>query len=230
MKPGFYSILNPFMSNIAVILCFIPIILLLWKRLIREKAYLFVCIYWLLNGLINLPDMLGQFQNPQMQENITLLDNLVDTPLALLIFYYASTGNKKKILLYLLIAFTSFELVVVLWKGHNFDSSTIIIGLGILVLFVYSFWGLAQYFQKIEHDPFENVMGFVYAGFIFYDGLWVVIYIFNYLNFRKDTVQANQFLNYLSIILATVLTSVGLWWYSRPKPSLSKAYDHRNGQ
>src|ERR1700676_316390 len=124
VKPGFYSILNPFMSNIAVILCFIPIILLLWKKLTREKAYLLVCLYWLLNGLVNLPDMLGQFQNPQTQENITLLDNLIDTPLALLIFYYASTGNKKKILRYLLIAFTSFELIVVWWKGYNFDSST----------------------------------------------------------------------------------------------------------
>jgi hypothetical protein len=228
VKPGFYSILNPFMSNIAIILCFIPIILLWWKKLTREKAFLFACIYWLLNGLINLPDMIGQLQNSRVQEDITLLDNLVDTPLALLVFYYAASGAKKRMVLYFLIAFTVFELVVVLWKGHNFESSTIIIGFGIFVLFAYSFWRLAQYFQKIEHNAFENVMGFVYAGFIFYDGLWVVIYIFNYLNYKKETVQANQFLNYLSIILATILTSVGLWWFGRPKANLSKVYESQS--
>jgi hypothetical protein len=216
------------MSNIAIILCFIPIILLWRKKLTGNKAYLFVCIYWLTNGLINLPELIGQFKNPEVERGIILMDNLIDTPLALMVFYFAATGIKKKIMLYFLLAFTAFELIVVLWKGHNYDSSTIIIGLGILVLFVYSFLGLAQYFKKIEHSPFENVMGFVYAGFIFYDGLWVVIYIFNYLNYRKETVQANQFLNYLSIILATILTSVGLLWYSQPKTNLSKAYHHQS--
>jgi hypothetical protein len=217
------------MSNIAIILCFIPFLLLWWKKLSQEKAYLFVCIYWLLNGLINMP-FLAQSSNRVFLKNITILDNLIDTPLALLIFFFAASGMRKKILYYIFIGFIVFQLAILLWKGYNYDSVTIVLGWGIFILFFYSIWGLAQYFQKIEHNPFENVMGFVYAGFIFYDGLWVVIYIFNFLNYRKETVAENQFLNYLSIILATVLTSIGLWQYAKPKNNLTKFYERTSPQ
>ena len=114
-----------------------------------------------------------------------------------------------------------------MWKGNNFDSSTIINGWGIVILFTYSLVNLTVYFQKIEHSSFENAMGFAFAGFIFYDGLWVVIYIFNYLNFRKETIPENQFLNYLSIILATMLTSFGLWRYARAEKKLSRVFNTR---
>lgn len=217
------------MSNIAIILCFIPFLLLWWKKLSQERAYLFVCIYWSLNGLINLP-FLAQLFDQALFRNITVFDNLIDTPLALLVYYFAATGIRKKIFFYTIIGFIIFQLAIVFWKGFNNDSVTIVLGWGIFILFVFSIWGLAQYFQKIEHTPFESVMGFVYAGFIFYDGLWVVIYVFSFLNYHKETVAENQFLNYLSIILATVLTSIGLWQYAKPKNRLSKLYERTSPQ
>jgi hypothetical protein len=211
-------LIYPYISNIAIALCFVPLLLLLWKRMSREKAYLFVAIYWLANGLMNLPYWLGQASNNKLQTEVVLLYNLLDAPLALLVFYFSSTGIKKKILLYLLISFILFELVILFWKGNNFTSSTIIIGGSTLIALTFSLAGITQYFNKIEHSYFDNTMGFVYAGFLFNYGPFIVIYIFSYLQIvSNDTIrEANLFLYFLSLFSATFLTSIGLWRYAKP--------------
>ena len=225
MKPGLYTMLNPYISVIAIVLCFIPLVLLWWKKLNRERVYILVGIYWCITGIINLPQFLPEiYQNPNVDRNITLFDNIVDTPLMLLIFYFSAKGTKKAALSYIIAAFVVFEVVMIMWKGNNFDSSTVIIGLGSLLTFGFGFWKLADYFQKIEHSAEENTLGFIYAGFVFYYGIFLIIWVFNYLNYKKETVPENEFIYYLSIILATIVTSIGLLRYSRP--GLVKAF-HR---
>ena len=100
---------------------------------------------------------------------------------------------------------------MILWKGFNFDSNTPIIGLGSLISLVLNIWGISVFFQKMQHSAFENVMAFVNAGFIFYYGLFTVIYIFNYINFSMVTLPYVTFINYLSITIATGLISYGYW-------------------
>jgi hypothetical protein len=207
-------------SNLTIIICFLPLLLLWWKKLSGEKTYLFIAIYWLANGILNLPDFFSQSQGiKNLQIQLILLYNLLDAPLALLIFYFAAKGKKKQGLLYILLSFVLFELVSVILKGHNLISSTIIIGPGSILALIYSVWGIAEYFQKIEHTPYENVMGFVYAGFLFDYGMSIVTYVFNYLDLAKDskqTLPASLFIYYFSLILAGLLTSFGLWRHARP--------------
>lgn len=212
----FISLLNPFVSVIAIICCFLPFLLMLWRKLNYKTTYLLVCIYWLINGIANLPECLGQSDNSTLQNQITLIYNLIDTPLVLLVFYFSATHNKKRILSWLIILFMVFELCMVAWKGHNFDSSTIIIGSGGLIILIFSIAGLAEYFNKIEHSSFEITMGFIYAAFIFEYGLSIIIFVFSYLNYKRETVNVNLFVYYLSVISATVLTSYGLWRFARP--------------
>lgn len=220
MKPDFFVILNPYLANITIIVCFMPVFLLWWKKLGGEKTFFVLALYWLANGLLNLPDLFEQWKNSaKLQTQLILIYNLLDTPLALLIFYFAATGKKKRILLYLIILFILFELASILWKGHNFTSSTIITGPGGLLALVFSVWGISGYFQKIEHTTFENTMGYVYAGFLFDYGLSIIVYVFNYLNLTKDskeTLPATLFVYYSSLILAGLLTSFGLWRHARP--------------
>lgn len=209
--------LYPYISNLAIALCFLPFILLWWRKISKEKSFLFVGIYWLANGLLNLPNWIGQANNSSLQSEVTLCYNLLDAPLAILVFYSASQGMKRKILLYLMIGFILFEMVVIKWKGHNFDSSTVIIGGSTLIALLFSLWGIAEYFNKIEHTYFEHAMGFIYAGFLFNYGPFILIYIYSYLNKSTGTTtEANFFLYYLSLLSATLLTTVGIWRYGRP--------------
>lgn len=218
--------LNPYISFIAIILCFVPFALLFWKKMNREKVFLLVCIYWSITGLINMPQYLPTaYKGEKFEENVTLIDNLIDTPLMLLIFYFSSEGIKRNILRWLLLIFVVFEAIMIFWKGHNYDSNTVIIGVGTMLSFAYSLWCLAEYFQKMEHTTTENTMVFIYASFVFYFGIFSIIWVFNYLNFHKETVSENLFLYYLSIILATLIACIGFWRYR--DPNLSRAYQSR---
>jgi hypothetical protein len=208
-----FSLLNPPLSYLTVALCFVPLALLWWKKLSHTKAYLFIVIYWIANAVENLPDCLGM-QN-QMQLKFILLYNLLDTPLALLIFYFSSQGKKKQAALYLFLFFLVLEPLLILLMGHNLKSSTVIIGAGGVVVLFFSFSGLAAYFNKIEHTPFERAMGFLYAGFILDYGLSIVTFIFSYVNRVQESRDANLFLYYLSLILAIILTSVGFWKHAQ---------------
>jgi len=226
LKPGFYTMLNPYISFVAIILCFIPFALLFWKRLNKEKVFLLICVYWSITGLINLPQYLPlAYKSEKLEENITLIDNMLDTPLMILIFYFSSEGIRKNILRWCLVAFVIFEAIMVFWKGNNYDSNTVIIGVGAMLTFGYSLSLLAGYFQKMEHTDLENTMVFAYASYVFYFGIFLIIWVFNFLNFRKETVLENLFLYYLSIILATLVTSIGFWRYHAP--SLSNTFHSR---
>ena len=203
--------LNLLISIIAIVLCFIPMVLFWIKRLAPDKSYFFIAFFWLINGLTYSPEIFRWEWYRSLSNEITLVYNLLDTPLLLLIFYFAF---KKKIFQYLLIGFILFEIGMILWKGYNFDSNTPIIGLGSLISLILNVWGISIYFQKMRHSSFENVMAFVNAGFIFYYGLFTVIYIFNYINFSMVTLPYVTFINYLSITITTSLISYGYWRYA----------------
>ncbi len=202
--------LNLLISIIAIGLCFIPMVLFWFKRLAPDKSYFFIALFWLINGITYTPEIFRWQWYHVVSNDITLLYNLIDTPLILLIFYFSF---KKKIFLGLLYGFLLFEIVMILWKGYNFDSNTPIIGLGSLISLILNIWGISVFFKKMQHSAFENVLAFVNAGFIFYYGLFTVIYIFNYLNFSMVTLPYVTFINYISITIATGLISYGYWRY-----------------
>ena len=216
MKTSLFSLSFLLVSDLATALCFLPLLLLWWKKLGRDKAYFFIAIYWLVNGITNLPNWFGQAKNFQLQGELSLLYNLLDTPMVLLVFCFSSTGSKKRITSYFLIIFILFEIVTVLWKGLNDKSNTIIIGAGTLLALVYSVDGMLQYFKKMEHNAFENAMVYVYAGYLFNYGLFLIIYTFSFMKSKENSgMLDNFFLYYSSLILSTLLTSFGLWRHGR---------------
>jgi hypothetical protein len=111
-------------------------------------------------------------------------------------------------------AFIIFEALMIAWKGFNFDSNNIIIGMGSLICLILNIWGISKYFMKMQHTDTENVLVFVYAGFIFYYGLFAVIYNYNYLRISGPELPYVIFVNYLAICLSTSLISYGFWKYA----------------
>ena len=216
MKSGFYSILNAIVSDLSIACCFLPLFLVLWKeKLGHEKTFLWIGIYWMANAVINLPVWVGHTTNYSLQNNLALFHNLVDTPLAILIFYFSSPYSYRKILFYTLISFISVEIIFLLLAGYNSASGMVIIGVGSMIIFCFSIIGIVQFFQIMEHTPFQNTMGYVYAGFLFGNGLFLIIYSFNYLDSRGNNTVDNFFLYYVSLILSVLLASYGLWTHRR---------------
>jgi len=192
----------------------------------QVTTYRVIGIYWLLNGLVNFTDLnfFGPFRNIDLQDRLTLYYNLLDTPLVLLLFACAGSGRHRKLLFLTLLLFVAGELSLLGWKGYNFTSSTVIIGTGLLLILGYSITGLVQYMRKMEHTPFENSMGFVYAALLFSYGSFLIIYIFTHIRGNSEINGRDSFLlYYISILLSAVITSLGLWSYGvrRRRPEIA---------
>jgi hypothetical protein len=204
-------VLNLTFSILAVTLCFIPICLYWWKKLAPEKSCLIIALFWTINGITYTPEIFHWTWYNHITNQITLYYNLIDAPIIILFFYFYF---RKKFFLNLLFAFIVFEVIMITWKGFNFVSGNVIIGLGTLICLVLNIWGTSVYFRKMQHTSSEFVLVFVNAGLIFYYGLFTVVYFFNYVTFSKITLPYVTFINYFSICMATGLISFGLWKYA----------------
>ena len=211
MKTGLLPGINLLLTILGVAFCFFPIGLYWWKKLNPNKTYLVISLYWMINGILYAPEIFNWKWYNDITFQITLFYNLLDAPLVILMFYFLF---KKKIFKYLMIAFFIFETVMTIWMGYNFDSDNIIIGVGSLICLILNIWGISKYFLKVNHTDNENVMVFVYAGFIFYYGLFAVVFNYNYLHVSGSQRPYVVFVNYAAIILATLLTSYGFWKYA----------------
>jgi hypothetical protein len=220
LKTGAYSVLYAVISNMAILLCFIPLLLLGWKKMRQEKAYWIIGIYWFFNGLVNLPGI-GVFSfnlSRHWQERSSFSYNLAETPLVLLIFAFASAGRQRRQLLLLFVLFIAWEAALISWKGYNLSTRLLLIGSGLLSILIYSIIGLIQYVKKMEHTRFENSMVFVYASLLFAYGSFLIIYIFAHIHSNGNSNGTDSFLlYYVSLLISAAVTTMGLWSYGVKK-------------
>lgn len=202
--------------SLAVTLCFVPFLFLGFKKVRRVNAFRFIGIYWFLNGLVNLP-MLGQIRQESLRNFFAKLStcyDLADAPLMLLIFALASSGRFRKRLFLVMLGLVGGEALLVGQKGYTY-SWPVVIGAGVMLVLIYSVAGLWQYLKKMEHDRFENSMAFVYAALLFAYGTYSIIFLLSLFPKSSQTYnEADSFLMYyISLSLAAVLTSAGIWSY-----------------
>ncbi|HVS96440.1 MAG TPA: hypothetical protein VHE54_08130 [Puia sp.] len=222
MKTGFYSLLCSFVTHAAIAACFIPFLLLGIKKVRQLACWWALGIYWCLNGLVNLP-ALEQIRSEGLRVFLLRLSDfydLVDIPLALLIFAMASPGKARKQLLFVLLGFIAGETLLVGGKGYQY-AWPVVIGTGVALILTFTVIGLLRYLKKIEHDHFEHSMAFVYAAFLFAYGTYLIIYLLYYL--RTSKAEYNQtdssLLYYTSLLLSSVVTVAGIvnygWRWTR---------------
>lgn len=230
MKTGPQSALYAVICSLAIALCFVPFLFLSFKKVRQVNTYRFIGIYWFLNGLVNLPALRPIHQEGMRNFFARLSDcyDLADAPLMLLVFALASSGKLRKQLLLVLSGLAAVELILVAVKGYT-HSWPFIIGAGVLLVLTYSVAGLLQYLKKMEHDKFENSMAFVYAALLFAYGTYLIIFFLSLLPKSANTYnEADSFLMYyISLSLAAVLTSAGIWSYglrSRKSRSFTPRY------
>ena len=223
MKTGVYSLLYTIVSNLAIGICFVPFLFLAWKRMRRIGAYRAIAIYWLVNGLINIPNLSfsRQFLDAATEQKVLFCYDLIDTPLVLFVFACASSGRRRVQLGWSLVLFILLESILICWQGYHFISSTLIIGAGLLLVLIHCVTGLLQYMRQMEHAPLENSMAFVYAALLFAYGSFLIIYIFIHVHTNSLNSTRDSFLlYYISLMLSAAITSLGLWGYGIRRPEM----------
>ncbi len=217
LKPGPYSLPYAVISNIAIVLCFIPFLLLGWKKMRQVNTYCVLGIYWFLNGLVNLLALdFAHFSVSNLfLRQLNMYYNLAEAPLVLLAFACAQSGRGRRQLLLVLLLLVAGESFLTVLHKHNFPATTVILALGLLLIIAYSLTGLVQYIKKMEHTRFENSMVFVYGSLLFAYGSFLIIYIFAHIHASGGAENDTDsfLLYYISLLLSSAVTSAGLWSY-----------------
>jgi hypothetical protein len=226
LKTGLPSALSAVIYGLAIALCFVPFLFLGFKKVRQVNTYKALGVYWLLNGLVNLPRVTS-IQQASLRNFFTRFSDwydLADAPLMLLVLALASSGMLRKQLLLVLSGLVAGEAVFLLVKGYTYCWPVIICA-GVLLVLVYSVIGLWQFFKQMEHDRFENSMAFVYAALIFAYGTYLIIFWLSYLPKGANgyDVQDSYLMYYISLALAAVLTCAGIWSYGLRSRSRRKA-------
>lgn len=219
MKTGVFSILYTVVTTLAIIVCFVPLLFLGMKKMRQVNTYWVIGIYWLFNGLVNLPslNLIHSTGGRIFLQRINYFYTFTETPMVLLAFAFASAGRMRRQLLWVMLGFMVGETVLLALRGWNNTSSALITGAGLVLILGYSVAGLWQYLTKMEHSRFEDSMVFVYAALLFGYGSFLIIYIFAHYRTGSTGITYNEtdsfLLYYISLLLSALVTSAGLGSY-----------------
>ncbi len=168
-------------SVAAVVSYFIPIILVLFRKLWNDRFFMLFASYWAYGGLVNFTDIIPGFPS-QASVILGILYNTLDIPLILAIFY--TTTNSiliRKYTITAIILSVTLSIVGIILGGFNYDALKYSLGIGIVLVLVAVIWEITIYLQKIEHSNRQNAKIFIYAALLFEYATFILIYLFDYI-------------------------------------------------
>lgn len=207
MKQQIFSIL----SVLAITANFIPILLVLLKKLWKETPFLLFGLYWMLGGLVNILDKIPGISLHTL-ETITVVYNMLDVPIVLALLHYSTaSANIRKFTKLTAPAFLLVQLVNFLMRGWNYDAAKYLLAIGLLLVLTVVVWEISLYMQKLVHNAHENAMIFIHVSLLFAYGTFVIIYIFDYYVRISDSSMDNFMIYYISSLVAIIIASFGFF-------------------
>jgi hypothetical protein len=192
----------------AIVGYFVPILIVLIKKLWPTTPFLLFAAYWLFGGLVNTIDFMHL--EPRTIEIVTVLYNSIDMPLVLAIFYFTSSSTPiKKFTRFAIPAFALIEILNLADKGLKYDSLKYTLAVGLLIVLVVIIWEIILYLQKIQHTGNEKGLLFIYAALLFQYGTYIVIYIFDYYLEEASSTIDNFIVYYISSLVALIIAICG---------------------
>lgn len=209
-------------SIAAVISYFVPMILVLAKKLWNDRFFMLFASYWAYGGLINITDLIPGFPR-QAVIALGILYNLLDIPIILAIFY--TTTNSMLIRKYTLagiaLSITS-AIIGMVMNGFNYDALKYSLGIGIVLVLVVVIWEIILYLQKIEHSNRQNAKIFIYAALLFEYATFILIYLFDYVFIDAYNKKDSFLIYYVSSLVALFIASCGILLFRK----YEKNYSH----
>ena len=204
MKEQIYNIV----FLLAAVAYFVPALIVVLKKLYRDRIVSLFAIYWTIGGIINIADKIPGL-NTSARDLLLVGYNLLDIPLVLFIFYYStSSALLKKFIIIAGSGFVAIEIIHCVVKGMNYYDSGYVMGLGVLITLIVIGWEISRYVSKMEHSSREKAMIFIYAAMLFEYGSYVIVYIFEFY-FDKKTNIDNLLIYYASAVIGVAIASVG---------------------
>lgn len=204
MKNLIYEIV----SVLAIVAYFVPLAIVLLKKLWPVTPFLLFALYWVVGGLVNLTDYMGF--SKRAVEITTVVYNMVDMP-AIMAILYLTTSNSviKKFTAIAVPGFVCIEIINLIVRGLNYESLKYTLAVGLLLVLTLIVWEIILYLQKIVHSGRERGLLFIYAALLFEYGTYIIIYIFDYYLEHISSTVDNYLVYYISSLIALVIAICG---------------------
>jgi hypothetical protein len=197
LKSSIYQIV----AVLAVGLHFVPLLVVIGKKLWRALPYRLFALYWLAAALVNLLTLMP-LPNDAM-ELCTVIFKLLDIPLILSALYISTTSRAvRKFSKFMAPALLAASLVNCIIRGFTTDVLEYVLGGGLLIVTGVIIWEIIMKLQRIKLSAYVKGLLLIYAALLFVYGANAVIYIFDYLLPGKSSATDNLLMYYLSSLVA----------------------------
>ena len=202
------SIIYQIVSVLAVGLYFVPMLVVLMKKLWSAVPFRLFALYWLVCALANLVEYIHL--SSQALDLYTVIYNLLDIPIVLTIFYFSSSSPVvKKFTKIVAPALLAIGIVNCIIRGFNTDALKYVLGGELLIVLSVIVWEIILKLQQIKlTGPVKGLL-LIYAALFFEYGTFVVIYIFDYFLPGTSTTADNFLVYYLSSLVALPVAIFG---------------------
>jgi len=220
LKSLFYQIV----SYVAVGSYFVPILIVIGKKLWSQIAFRLFALYWLISGLVNVVEFFTL--SKRATELFTVIYNILDMPLVLGVFYFATcSASIKKFIRIAGPGFLAAEFTNCLIRGFNYDALKYLLGAGIIIVLSVIVWEIIFRLQKIKHTGQEKGLLLIYAAMLFEYGTYVVIYIFDYFLPDASSTTDNFLVYYLSSLIALAVAVCGFLTRGINAPAVKERFE-----
>jgi len=204
VKSQVYNII----SVIAITASFIPLVLVLVKKLWKESAFLLISFYWVLSGIVNILDQSGIAK--QTMDLVTIIYNMCDIPIVLGLIYFTTKSYRiKRFTMFAAPSLLVAQLISFMVKGWNYDAAKYVLAAGLLMVIYAVVCELSLYMHKLHHTRHEKAMVFIHVSFLFAYGTFIIIYIFDYYVKVGVSNIDNFIIYYISSLIAIIIASIG---------------------
>lgn len=197
MKSSIYQIV----AILALGLHFVPVLVVIGKKLWRALPFRLFALYWLADAMVNLLTFMP-LPNETM-ELCTVIFKLLDIPLILSALYFSTTSRAvRKFTKLMAPALLAASLVNCLVRGFTINVLEYVLGSGLLIVTGVIIWEIILKLQRIRLSAYVKGLLLIYAALLFVYGAYAVIYIFDYLLPGKSSATDNLLMYYLSSLVA----------------------------
>jgi len=202
------SVIYQIVSVLAVGLYFVPMLLVIGKKLWSAVPFRLFALYWLVCALANLVEFLPL--STSALELFTVIYNLIDIPLVLAVFYFSSANAAvKKFIKIIAPVLLAVGLVNCIIRGFTADALKYMLGIELLIICGVIIWEIILKLQQIRLTGHAKGLLLICAALLFEYGTFIVIYIFDYFLPGTSSPADNFLVYYLSSLIALPVAICG---------------------
>ncbi|WP_205511160.1 hypothetical protein [Longitalea arenae] len=221
------SIIYQIVSIVAVGLYFVPMLIVIAKKLWPAIPFRLFALYWLTCALANLVEFLPLSE--RAMDLYTTIYNLLDIPFVLIIFYFSTTAVAvKKFTRLVAPAMVAVGLVNCIIRGFTTDALEYVLGGELLIVLGVIIWEIILKLQKIKLSGHTKGLLLIWAALLFEYGTFVVIYIFDYFLPGVSSSADSFLMYYLSSLIALPVAIGG--FLIKAKRTSARETDHFQNQ